>query len=227
MEEYAEELPVLVVSSWNSGPLNPSNHLADPLALSGIESNSKKMERLHFNASMAACSSADSETIHSAPLVGASETRSLTRVAGLPNPSQYAAMHTGRTIKTLKPMSKLKFVEVEDILEKRCKSPEIAKQATHVPKIILANHPCPVCDQVCVSTEFKKHVLAHMNVKRGKKKYTCPVCDRSLLGKFSLKRHMMLIHNSVEPYECSVCDRTFTDRSSFTKHEQRHGSHRR
>lgn len=219
MEEYGE-LPVLMVSNRNSGPLS---HLADRLALSSIESNSEKRETLHFDASMASSSSVNGEIIRSVPLVGASGTRGPNGVSGLPDSSRCAVVRTGRTVTTLKQTSKVKFVEEEGVLEEQCEACKTVKQVTQVPKIILANHPCPVCDQVCVSTEFKHHVLSHMNDNRRNEKYTCPVCDRRLSGKFSLKRHM-LIHESVEPYECSLCDRTFTDRSSFTKHERRHSS---
>jgi hypothetical protein len=207
-----------MVNKSNSGPVD---HSTDPLALSDIESNSQQEEGLVLNARMASSSLLNGEIIHSVPLVDASETLSLKSVAGSPNPSQGAEIHTKRKRKTLKLMSKHKFVDVEDILKKRCKARKVVKQVTRVPKLILANHPCPVCDIVCTFTEFKKHVMTHMTDERGNKKYTCPVCDKSLSAKFSLRRHM-LIHKSVKPYECSTCDKTFSDRSNLMKHEQRH-----
>lgn len=207
-----------MVNKSNSAPLD---HLTDPLALSDIESNSQQKEGLDFNASMASSSSLNGEVIHSVPLVDASETSSLKRVGGLPNPSQCAAVRTKRKRKSLKQMSKHKFVDIEDILKKRCKANKVVKRVTEVPKIILVNHPCPVCDVVCTSTEFKQHVMSHMVDESGDKKYTCPVCDKSFSAKFSLRRHM-LIHNSVKPFECSFCNRTFSDKSNLMKHERRH-----
>jgi hypothetical protein len=218
VEEYGDEPPVFMVNKSSSVPLD---HLTDPLALSDIESNSQQKEGLDFNASMASLSSLNGEVIDSVLLVDASETSSPKRVAGLPNPSHCVAVHTKRKRKTLKQMSKHKFVDVEDILKKRCKARKVVEQVTQVPKLVLANHPCPVCDVVCTSTEFKQHVMSHMIDESGNKKYTCPVCDKSFSAKFSLTRHM-LIHNSVKPYECSICDRTFSDRSNLMKHEQRH-----
>jgi hypothetical protein len=198
------------------------DHLTDPLALSDIESNSQQKEELDFNASISSSSSfLNGEVIHYVPIVDAFETSSLKRVAGLPNASQCAAVHTKRKRKTLEIISKHKFVDVEDILKKRCKGQKVGKRVTQVPKLILANHPCPVCDVVCTSTEFKQHVMSHMSDASRNKKYTCAVCVKSFSAKFSLRRHMLL-HNSVKPYECSFCDRSFSDRSNLMKHEQRH-----
>ncbi|XP_023717257.1 zinc finger protein 629-like isoform X2 [Cryptotermes secundus] len=218
VEEYGDELPFVMVKS-NSVPLD---HLTDPLTLSDIESNSQQKEGLCFNASMAASSSSlKGEVIHSVPLVDASETSSLERVAGLPNPSQCAAIHAKRKRKTLKQMSEHKFVNVEDMLKKQCRAQKVVKRVTQDPKLILANRTCRICGIVCTSAEFKEHAMSHMIDESGNKKYTCPVCDKSYSAKSSVRRHV-LSHNAVKPYECSVCDRSFSDRSNLMKHEQRH-----
>src|SRR5436190_967741 len=54
--------------------------------------------------------------------------------------------------------------------------------------------------------------------------FSCPVCNKSLTRKASIKNHILTVHEKQRPYKCDVCDRKLSTASSLKRHKKvKHG----
>ena len=54
--------------------------------------------------------------------------------------------------------------------------------------------------------------------------FSCPVCNKGLTRKASIKRHILTVHDKQRPYKCDVCDRKLSTASSLKRHKKvKHG----
>ena len=75
----------------------------------------------------------------------------------------------------------------------------------------LSNPNMCYCGKIFHSEEaMKTHKKVHM--------VTCDICGTILGGNPSLRKHMQIIHESMERYECSTCGKSYKSRDGLRNH---------
>jgi uncharacterized C2H2 Zn-finger protein len=70
---------------------------------------------------------------------------------------------------------------------------------------------CPICGKGYVSKSgYYQHVRAHKG-----KQFTCPVCDTKFTHRFSIKSHLLNVHNASQ---CRLCSKVFTIGDEYDSH---------
>ena len=76
--------------------------------------------------------------------------------------------------------------------------------------------PCKVCGKLVIA--MKSHMATHALVNT----LACDVCQQKFHDKYSLRRHISIVHVKHKPYSCGTCQKSYTLRFSLKNHEELH-----
>ncbi|XP_043936189.1 zinc finger and BTB domain-containing protein 41 [Protopterus annectens] len=94
----------------------------------------------------------------------------------------------------------------------------------HQEKFHLGPFPCDVCGRQFNDTgNLKRHIEC---THRGKRKWTCFICGKSVRERTTLKEHLR-IHSGEKPHLCSICGQSFRHGSSYRLHLRVHHEDKR
>ncbi|XP_059915894.1 zinc finger and BTB domain-containing protein 41 [Gadus macrocephalus] len=94
----------------------------------------------------------------------------------------------------------------------------------HQEKFHLGPFPCGICGRQFNDTgNRKRHIEC---THGGKRKWTCPVCGKSVRERTTLKEHLR-IHSGERPHLCSICGQSFRHGSSYRLHLRMHHDDKR
>ena len=82
-------------------------------------------------------------------------------------------------------------------------------------------YSCPV--EGC-SKEYRNKFTLKKHVKLihfGKKPFTCSICLQSFVSKQNLREHSF-IHSGIKPYKCTYCGKKFRQLSYLSLHKRKH-----
>ena len=75
---------------------------------------------------------------------------------------------------------------------------------------------CKVCGKLVIA--MKSHMATHALVNT----LACDLCQQKFHDKYSMKRHISIVHLNYKPYSCGTCQKSYTLRFSLKNHEELH-----
>ena len=78
------------------------------------------------------------------------------------------------------------------------------------------------CTFCFYTTDFKSSLQNHEMLHTGEKPYKCNFCEKQFINRQRLKRHEQLHTGEKKSYKCKVCDKAFAVRSTLKIHESAH-----
>lgn len=76
---------------------------------------------------------------------------------------------------------------------------------------------CDQCGKVLASNSLKDHKETH---QADRKRYSCPLCQKTFLGTKALDNHIKVVHEKCKPYTCDFCGKSFPAKRSRDQHKQ-------
>ena len=82
-----------------------------------------------------------------------------------------------------------------------------------------------VCDLCKKSFDQRRYVTRHIRKihKATRGQHQCPICERYMMQKSDLKRHLAT-HTDTKEHMCPVCSKTFTRKDSMLVHKRQHSN---
>ncbi|XP_055711525.1 zinc finger protein 62-like [Phlebotomus papatasi] len=80
-------------------------------------------------------------------------------------------------------------------------------------------HTCVVCG---VKNETEDQLKSHIYTHKKDNDWTCIFCPFKTVKRYSLLRHVKVVHKGLKEFHCSQCDRSFTTAVSLRNHMMRH-----
>ena len=114
--------------------------------------------------------------------------------------------------------------QVECELCKKLLHQHYIKQHVNAVHLRRKDHKCDMCDQAFShSASLKRHKVAlHNGVKLEEKKRrkpaTCQCCNKTILGKYQLQKHIDTVHSNGKKFECEKCQKAFKQLPNLTRH---------
>ena len=110
--------------------------------------------------------------------------------------------------------------EVDNNLVTDCSNTAVDKSGLKF--VVKKRFSCQECGKVCASlAALKIHGIVHSK----ETPFKCPICSKAFKYKYTLPKHMRLMHSEnkeMRPFACTLCGKSFKSKSNLSEHVQRH-----